>query len=157
MWINVCLGNLTYCLSSPTAIVNNFRNCTDEKRVGILSEPLVEVEERENEAVVPPQQELTTDLRAKSKSRVSEACHIFRDPFGIISYGILGYLKILWIPNPQENFDNSRHPKFTILIFFKEPSRTTKTAAVDAKPDSRDFGMQVDMPALLRELEEIRR
>ena len=28
---------------------------------------------------------------------------------------------------------------------------------MDAKPDSRDFGMQVDMPALLRELEEIRR
>ena len=36
-------------------------------------------------------------------------------------------------------------------------SPTTKTAAVDARPDSRDFGMQVDMPALLRELEEIRR
>lgn len=56
--------------------MNNFRNCADEKRAGILSEPLVEVEERENEAPPPaggqPQQEQTTELRAKSKSRVSE-------------------------------------------------------------------------------------
>ena len=48
----------------------------------------------------------------------------------------------------------SKLEKFSVL---KESSPTTKTAAVDAKPDSRDFGMQVDMPALLRELEEIRR
>ena len=74
----------------------NFRNCTDEKRVGILSEPLVEVEERENEAVVQPQQEQTTDLRAKSKSRVSE--HIIfsgiRREVRIVSY--LHCLNVVW-------------------------------------------------------------
>ena len=43
------------------------------------------------------------------------------------------------------------------LLYSQEPSPTTKTAAVDVKPDSRDFGMQVDMPALLKELQEIRR
>ena len=50
------------------------------------------------------------------------------------------FAKPLELPPPQES----------------SPTKT-KTAAVDARPDSRDFGMQVDMPALLRELEEIRR
>ena len=54
---------------------------------------------------------------------------------------MIGHHVFAKIPSPQES----------------SSTPTTKTAAVDARPDSRDFGMQVDMPALLRELEEIRR
>ena len=47
------------------------RNCADEKRAGILSEPLVEVEEREGEAPQPEEQDHAKD-KAKSRSRVRE-------------------------------------------------------------------------------------
>ena len=50
------------------------RNCADEKRAGILSEPLVEVEEREGEAAAeqPQQKQDQIQQKAKSRSRVSE-------------------------------------------------------------------------------------
>ena len=47
------------------------RNCADEKRAGILSEPLVEVEEREGEAPQPEEQDHAKD-EAKARSRVRE-------------------------------------------------------------------------------------
>ena len=46
------------------------RNCADEKRAGILSEPLVEVEEREGEAAEQPQKQDQIQQKAKSRSRV---------------------------------------------------------------------------------------
>ena len=56
------------------------RNCADEKRAGILSEPLVEVEEREGEAAAeqPPQKQDQIQQKAKSRSRVREPLNITR-------------------------------------------------------------------------------